>query len=702
VAEDLALHVGARLTLVSRTPAPPRDLWPGEPSESAPGVEEPLDGASAALAARLAALEAVGGEVETAAADVADADAMAAVLAAAEERFGPVHGVVHAAGMAGGAMLHVETVEAVDRVLRPKVEGTRVLADLVAGRNVDFVALFSSVNAVAGGFGQASYVAANAYLDAFAEAAFRRRGARVVSIGWGPWAEVGMAARSVVGAPAAGSTATGPEPDGRHPLLGLPIAETAERAVFRTELRPERHWVLSEHRVAGRPTVPGTTFLEMARAAFARRVPGAPVEIRDVVFPEPLVVEDGRAAEVLTVVEAAGGEAAFRVVSGVPGGGWREHARGRLAAADGPEPGAVDLIAVQAGCTSRVLEAESSTGPVGAGDLLTTGPRWQSLRRIHVGETELLAEIELPAAHADDLDLYPLHPALLDLAAGAVRLVAGGDYLPLAYRRLVARGPLPARCFAHAVLATPLDGAPEVLTCDVKVVDPDGGTRVEIEGFTMRRVDAAALAAGAGAQSGSAAGETEPGASAAAGGPALATIAPEEGVALLRRVLAGPRLPHVLVSPEPIDAVVREIRRFDRDAVVARYAGLVASPPPASASSVGSGAGVALPEDELERRIAQVWCRVLGVERVGVNDNFFELGGTSLTGIQLVSELGRELGTELSAVSIFEAPTVAMLARSLRVAEGDAETTTERAQARADRRAWALAAVGPRAGRRER
>jgi len=715
VAEDLARHVGARLSLVGRTPAPPRELWRREPSASEPAAGAALDDEASRLAARLAAVEALGGAVEAFAADVADPDSMAAVLAQAEERFGPVHGVVHAAGVAGGAMLHLETADAVDRVLRPKVAGTRVLADLFAGRSVDFVALFSSVNAVAGGFGQASYVAANAYLDTVAEAAFRRRGTRIVSIGWGPWAEVGMAARSVVDVAGAGSAAPESTPLDVHPLLGPPIAETAERAVFRNELRPECHWVLSEHRVAGRPTVPGTTYLEMARAAFARRAPAGSIEILDAVFPEPLVVEDGRAAEVVTVVErvegadGAEGEAAFRVVSSAPGGGWREHARGRLAVGDGPEPEVVDLATTRAGCTARVLEADAGGGdPAGAGDLLTTGSRWRSLRRIHVGESQLLAEIELPSAFADDLSRYPLHPALLDLAAGAVRLVAGGDYLPLAYRRLIARGPLPARCFAHAVLSAPLQGSPEVLTCDVKVFDPDGRTRVEIHGFAMRRVDAAALAARAGAAPeplGEEAGADAGGAGRTAGfgGPALATIPPEEGAALLRRVLAGPRLPHVLVSPAPIDEVIREIRRFDRAALIARYAGLAASPAPRSSAAAGDGDGpVDLAEDELERRIAAVWSRVLGVERVGLHDNFFELGGTSLTGIQLVSELGRELGTELSAVSIFEAPTVAALARSLRAGQGETETTTERAQARADRRARALAAVGPRSGRRAR
>jgi hypothetical protein len=54
---------------------------------------------------------------------------------------------------------------------------------------------------------------------------------------------------------------------------------------------------------------------------------------------------------------------------------------------------------------------------------------------------------------------------------------------------------------------------------------------------------------------------------------------------------------------------------------------------------------------------------------VGIHDNFFELGGTSLTGIQLVSELKKQLGVDVPTVSIFQAPTVASLARYLRPRE---------------------------------
>ncbi|HKV08968.1 MAG TPA: SDR family NAD(P)-dependent oxidoreductase, partial [Thermoanaerobaculia bacterium] len=115
-------------------------------------------------------LEAAGAEVLVLRADVADEAAMRRAVAAARERFGPLHGVFHAAGVPGAGLIQRKTREAADAVLAPKVDGTRALEAALADDPPEILVLFSSINALTGGLGQVDYSAANAYLDAVAEA----------------------------------------------------------------------------------------------------------------------------------------------------------------------------------------------------------------------------------------------------------------------------------------------------------------------------------------------------------------------------------------------------------------------------------------------------------------------------------------------------------------------------------------------------
>jgi FkbH-like protein len=71
------------------------------------------------------------------------------------------------------------------------------------------------------------------------------------------------------------------------------------------------------------------------------------------------------------------------------------------------------------------------------------------------------------------------------------------------------------------------------------------------------------------------------------------------------------------------------------------------------------------PGSTLETALANIWRKVLGRPRIGINDNFFEAGGTSLRAVQVIAMIKRELNQTLSIVSLFECPTVALLAAKL-------------------------------------
>ncbi|MDQ1538911.1 MAG: hypothetical protein QOE58_3304, partial [Actinomycetota bacterium] len=149
-------------------------------------------GADAPGAAELTAeLEELGARVEVVACDVADRDALAAVLTGIPSEL-PLTGVVHAAGLSQAAPLDDTGIAEFADVMSAKVAGAINLDVLLAGRELDLFVLFSSIAGVWGSGGQSAYGAANAYVDALAEHR-RDRGLVATSVSWGPWAEVGMA-----------------------------------------------------------------------------------------------------------------------------------------------------------------------------------------------------------------------------------------------------------------------------------------------------------------------------------------------------------------------------------------------------------------------------------------------------------------------------------------------------------------------------
>jgi acyl carrier protein len=67
----------------------------------------------------------------------------------------------------------------------------------------------------------------------------------------------------------------------------------------------------------------------------------------------------------------------------------------------------------------------------------------------------------------------------------------------------------------------------------------------------------------------------------------------------------------------------------------------------------------------VEGALTDIWIEVLGREQVGIHDNFFELGGHSLLATQIISRIDRSFRVEIPMRSLFEAPTVAGLAKTL-------------------------------------
>ena len=184
LAAQLVRSARARLILTGRTAFPAPEQWQqwldahGEHDRTSLQIR------------KLQSLEAEGAEILVVQADVSDYARMEAAIAQAEERFGALNGVIHAAGNAGDQAFRTisETGrEEASQQFVSKVHGLIVLEQLVADRELDFCMLVSSLSAVLGGLGFAAYAAANVYMDTFVQKHNERDERGWLSVNWDGW-----------------------------------------------------------------------------------------------------------------------------------------------------------------------------------------------------------------------------------------------------------------------------------------------------------------------------------------------------------------------------------------------------------------------------------------------------------------------------------------------------------------------------------
>ncbi len=543
IARTMACKAKVRLALVGRSGLPAaeaRDAWLRE---------HPATDKTSRAIREVQALEAMGAEVEVYAADVTDASAVDNLVATVHKRFGAIDGVVHAAGVLDDGPLLGREDERIRSVLEPKVRGARELdrALTEAGIEPAFFAVFSSSSSVIGAAGQLDYTAANAFLDAFAESRSERAGGRTVSIGWGPWRDVGMAAE-LTGTDRYDEDVLADEGGARleHHLFDT-RSGTAGDIGFRARFEVGTHWMLDEHRVKdGGWVLPGSGYVELVHAAYREAVGQPPALLKDLVFLRPFGVtrEEPRELEVRLSANGEGFEAVLRGRSN-ENDAWVEHATAWVG--DAPEEHAPHAATSVQEVRGR-FDAPTSDGR-GVHPFMDFGPRWNNVTGSTAQGREALLELALPEEFHDDLGSFHLHPALLDTAtAGAQDLIeeldrGDGALVPVGYGAVRVHGAFAPRMSSHVALKE-VDDEASFASFDVGIYDEEGALVAEISDFSMMRVTQGQLSEGEGGSD--------------APGWLQNAIGPRDGGEAFLRIAESDVSGHILVSPRPLGAVIAE------------------------------------------------------------------------------------------------------------------------------------------------
>jgi len=147
--------------------------------------------------AMIAELAQRGVSVSVVACDISNADQVEQLFKQIEDGHPPLRGIVHAAGLLADGSLSQIDAESFAIPLAPKIDGSWLLHQHSINSPLDFFVMYSSLSGALGSAGQTNHAAANAFMDGLAR--YRRSlGLPAVSIGWGAWSGVGIAAEQSV------------------------------------------------------------------------------------------------------------------------------------------------------------------------------------------------------------------------------------------------------------------------------------------------------------------------------------------------------------------------------------------------------------------------------------------------------------------------------------------------------------------------
>ncbi len=187
---EFAKHIAAKgkkvkIALLGRSVFPLREEWENI-------LENGCDSKTERLIRTILDIESQGSKVIYCSADISIYAQAEKALNDIRKEFGPINGIIHAAGVAGSGFVFMKQEGELQKVIGPKIHGTVNLDGLSREDKLDFMILFSSIASFLAYPGQGDYTAASLFLNSYA--AYRNRlGKKTISINWPAWKETGMA-----------------------------------------------------------------------------------------------------------------------------------------------------------------------------------------------------------------------------------------------------------------------------------------------------------------------------------------------------------------------------------------------------------------------------------------------------------------------------------------------------------------------------
>ena len=278
-----------------------------------------------------------------------------------------------------------------------------------------------------------------------------------------------------------------------HPLVERCLLKSLGQDIYVTRFSVKKHWILQDHIIMGRNIIPGTAYVELAREVCSKYIEGE-IELRDLIFMAPLVVDPKEETEAQIVVTKHRGYVEFMVATektamDAEGSEWIKHVEGKAYPLDPetcPAPFDLSVLETDTGLRSSPVQLAGLDQPDA---IMCFGPRWQNIQKVYISPRDLYVHARIDDRFVGDLETFRFHTSLLDATVNAgIQATMEGVYLPFLFKSLKLYRPLPQEVFSWAVCKNPNAPSDETYTYDVRLMDAEGNILVDITDYTVKKV----------------------------------------------------------------------------------------------------------------------------------------------------------------------------------------------------------------------
>ncbi|CAM2145834.1 Polyketide synthase PksN [Paraburkholderia tropica] len=278
-----------------------------------------------------------------------------------------------------------------------------------------------------------------------------------------------------------------------HPLVQTNTSDLTEQRF--SSIFTGAEFFFNDHKVKGKPVMPGVAYLEMVHAAISQAVRGlkdhqSVIHIKNVVWVQPIVA-DGQPVQVHISLEPQhDAEIAFEIFTEDGEGARKVHSQGSVEIREAGNIPSHNISALQSQCSQNTLSNEQCYELFKAIGI-EYGLGFQGIQQLYIGRNQALAELSLPSGVSQTLNEFVLHPSMTDSALQAsigLKLNSGDEQLslPFALQELEVYSPCTENMW---VSVTSRPNEDRIQRLDIDLCDEQGQVCVRIKGISSRVIE---------------------------------------------------------------------------------------------------------------------------------------------------------------------------------------------------------------------